>query len=228
MKQRYDLEVSIHYMMAVCGGIFGAYALFGRMAVFGSAQTANLIELMGDIVGRNFGEAVLRAGALLIYGGSMVTATILAKKTKLPLKYTALILEAAVAVVLACIPESVNPIIALYPAFFMTAFQWCVFTGAKGYASSTIFSTNNVKQTFVSATEYFLSDDPEEKRKKAEKAKFFGGTLIAFHIGVAAEYALYQMLHLQSILIVAVPLTAAAVLLAAADGKIKSFCMDLT
>ena len=110
----------------------------------------------------------------------------------------------------------------------MTAFQWCVFTGAKGYASSTIFSTNNVKQTFVSATEYFLSDDPEEKRKKAEKAKFFGGTLIAFHIGVAAEYALYQMLHLQSILIVAVPLTAAAVLLAAADGKIKSFCMDLT
>lgn len=228
MKTQYDLAVPIHYMMAVCGGIFGAYAIFGRMAVFGSAQTANLIELMGNIVGKNFGEALLRVGALLIYGGSMVTATVLAKKTKLPLKYTALILEAAAATALACIPASVNPIIALYPAFFITAFQWCVFTGAKGYVSSTIFSTNNVKQTFISATEYFLSNDPEEKQKKADKAKFFGGTLAAFHAGVAAEYAVYHVLHLQSILIVAVPLAVSAFLLAAADGKIKAFCADLT
>ena len=91
------------------------------------------------------------------------------------------------------------------------------------------FQQISVKQTFVSRQQnIFCPTTRRKKEKKAEKAKFFGGTLIAFHIGVAAEYALYQMLHLQSILIVAVPLTAAAVLLAAADGKIKSFCMDLT
>ena len=82
----------------------------------------------------------------------------------------------------------------------------------------------------------FCPTTRRKKEKKAEKAKFFGGTLIAFHIGVAAEYALYQMLNLQSILIVAVPLTAAAVLLAAADGKNQvilhgfniTFLLDLT
>ena len=67
MKWNNRSEVWMHFIMAVCGGFFGGYAIFGRMAVFGSAQTANLIELVGDILGKNTAEAALRLGALVLY-----------------------------------------------------------------------------------------------------------------------------------------------------------------
>ena len=40
MEWNNSSEVRTHFIMAVCGGFFGGYAIFGRMAVFGSAQTA--------------------------------------------------------------------------------------------------------------------------------------------------------------------------------------------
>src|SRR5699024_11733141 len=58
------------------------------------------------------------------------------------------------------------------------AFQWCIFKGAMGYTSSTIFSTNNIKQTVVSLTEYFLIQDTTIKQEKLKKGCFFGGTLL--------------------------------------------------
>ena len=45
MKNDYH-DVIIHYLMAIVGGFFGGYAIFTRMNVFGSAQTANLIDLV--------------------------------------------------------------------------------------------------------------------------------------------------------------------------------------
>ena len=57
-------EVWAHFIMAVCGGFFGGYAIFGRMAVFGSAQTASLIGLVGDSLGGNLADDSLGLGAL--------------------------------------------------------------------------------------------------------------------------------------------------------------------
>lgn len=220
MKEKNNLDTYVHYMMAVCGGCFGGYALFGRMAVFGSAQTANLIELVADILGRNMQEVIIRIGAVLIYGAAMVLSVILSKKFSFSLKYPAVFMEMAAVIFLIFLPENMNPVIALYPVFFITAFQWCVFTGARGYVSSTIFSTNNMKQTVVCTAEYFLSDNEEERRQKADKAKFFGGTLLSFHAGVAFEYIAYQSLGLFGIIIVIVPLVAVTVLLAVSDEKV--------
>lgn len=45
MQNNQKLAVAIHFTMAFCGGLLGAYALFSRQLVFGSAQTANLMEL---------------------------------------------------------------------------------------------------------------------------------------------------------------------------------------
>ena len=86
-----------HFVMAVCGGLFGGYAIFGLMAVFGSAQTANLIEMVGDILGRNLADASLRLGALLIYAAAIVLFAVLRKKTPLNLKYLATAVDAAAA-----------------------------------------------------------------------------------------------------------------------------------
>lgn len=200
MERRKKYEVRMHFIMAVCGGFFGGYAIFGRMAVFGSAQTANLIELMGDILGGNAGEALLRILALVIYVGAMIIFSILAKKTAVNLRYLAILLEMLTAALIGFFPKEMNPIVALYPVFFATSFQWCVFKGADGYACSTIFSTNNVKQTVLSFTDYFLTEKKKEKEREQDlkKGKFFGGTLLCFHAGVAIAYIALQLFGLRS------------------------------
>ena len=180
-------DVRAHFIMAVCGGFFGGYAIFGRMKVFGSAMTANLIELVGDLLGRDAREIALRGGALVLYAGAMVLFAVLSEKTEWNLKRLVFLFEFLAIAALAFMPGNMDPILALYPVFFVTSFQWCVFKGADGYACSTIFSTNNVKQTVLSFSEYFLTekDRHDERNEKLKKGKFFGGTLLCFHFGVA-------------------------------------------
>lgn len=189
MKER-NFDVIIHYMMAVFGGFIGVYGIVNRLDVFGSAQTGNLISLMGDLIGKNMGDVCIRVGAFLIYIASIVLATILERKIVWNLKYAAIAMDVVGIILLGFFPVNMDPVIALYPIFFLSAFQWCVFKGAKGYVSSTIFSTNNLKQTFSAWTEYYLIDksQKEERKEKTTKAKFFGGTVISFYIGVLLGY----------------------------------------
>ena len=58
MERANEFELPVHFIMAVFGGFVGAYAILARMKVFGSAQTANLIELVCSVLGRNPEEAV--------------------------------------------------------------------------------------------------------------------------------------------------------------------------
>lgn len=206
--------VQIHHMMALCGGFFGVYAVINRMGVFGSAQTSNLIELVCDFLGRDPMEISLRVLALVFYGAAMVLYVALEKKTSWNLEYTAIAIDLAVAAVMGLIPAEVNPFVALYPVFFATAFQWCTFTGAKGYVSATIFSTNNLKQTVTSFADYLLSGKEEAGReKKLEKALFYGGTLLYFHVGVAAGYGASLLWGTRSIWLCALPLLGTAALI---------------
>ena len=39
--------------------------------------------------------------------------------------------------------DGLDPVVALYPVFFAMSIQWSSFAGARGFYSSTIFSTNN-------------------------------------------------------------------------------------
>lgn len=217
-------EVPLHYTMAVFGGFIGAYALLSRMQIFGSAQTANLIELICDILGKNPGEILIRIGALAVYVSAMALSVVLAKNINWNLKYISIGLDAAAVILLGFLPENMDPVEALYPVFFITAFQWCVFKGAKGYVSSTIFSTNNLKQTVLSFTEYLLlKENDEVRKKKAEKAAFFGGTLFCFHAGVGVGYLLWLIYGIHSIWFGSIPLFAGVIILTIGDMKSKVY-----
>ena len=214
MKDK-KFDVHVHHIMAICGGFLGTYAILARFSIFGSAQTANLIEVCKALLGKNFIEVLIRLGALGIYITSIVIATIVEKKMKGNVKIVTLILECAVIFVLGFFPENMNPMIALYPIFFITAFQWCIFKGAKGYVSATIFSTNNVKQTVVSLVEYCMleREKEEERSEKWEKAKFFGGSLLGFHLGVCIGYVCYQFFGIHSIWCCMIPMVGNMILL---------------
>ena len=206
-ENRKNFDVSIHYMVALCGGFFGVYAVTSRMGNFGQAQTTNLIEMVCSILGRNPAEGMLRVIAALLFMGGMIFATVLEKRTKRDLRYAAILLDLMAAAIIGFFPLSMNPIIALYPIFFAAAFQWCIFKGAKGYVSATVFCSNNLKQTTVSIVEYLLmsKDDPERK-EKLQKAKFYGSTFFSFYIGVTAGYLLWILCGVHSIWFVALPL----------------------
>ena len=129
MDKKDKFEVKTHFLMAICGGFLGGYAIFSRMAVFGSAQTANLIELVHSVLGNDILEMCLRLGALLIYVGAIIIAVYLEKRSKINLKYLCSALELLAVLIVGMIPATVDPLLSLYPIFFVTAFQWCVFKG---------------------------------------------------------------------------------------------------
>ena len=59
------------------------------------------------------------------------------------------------------------------------AFQWGVYSSANGYNSATIFSSNNFKQAMLGWTQYFLTKDPEFKKKGI----LYTNTVLSFFIG---------------------------------------------
>ena len=43
------LDLWMHCLMAIVGGFMGAYAIFNRFDIFGSAVTGNLIHMVMDL-----------------------------------------------------------------------------------------------------------------------------------------------------------------------------------
>lgn len=207
-------DVTIHHFMAFCGGLMGVYSIAGRMGVFAAAETTNLIEIVCDIMGKDNLQFMYRVIALLIYSMAIALHTIMKRKTRLDLRLLSLGFDALAVVALSLIPVDIDPFVALYPLFFASAFQWCSFDGAKGYTCSTIFSTNNLRQTVSAIVDWMiLPGDDERKYKSREKAGFFGGTMISFYMGVAIGYIAYKGLGNISVLLSMLPLIAVFLIL---------------
>lgn len=211
----------IHFLMAFCGGFFGSDAVFNRMSVFGNAQTANLIELIGAVLGHDFPDALLRLGAFLVFVSALVLSVPLERQLHRKAKYLTLAVEAAIATAISFFPEDMNPIAAVYPIFFSAALQWSIFPGAEDFVAANVFSTNNIKQTFTSLTEYVLErkSNPERAREKLKKAICFGGTLLSFHCGVISGFLGSRWLGIKSSLLCLIPLMIVWGLLRREDRK---------
>ncbi|MDN6113319.1 MAG: DUF1275 domain-containing protein [Tetragenococcus halophilus] len=221
------LDVYIHYIIALCGGFFGMYAITSRMGNFGQAQTANLIEIVRNILGKNMSEGALRIVAALLFMGGIISATIMERKTKIDLRYFSISFDLIAAILIGFFPLSMNPVVALYPVFFATAFQWCIFKGAKGYPSATVFCTNNLKQATISIIDYFLMpQDNPERRGKIEKAKLYGGTCVNFYLGVLISYLLWYFFGVHSIWFITFPLLINFVLVVL-DSKRHAFYLNV-
>ena len=174
-------ETRAHHAMAAVGGFFGLYALLTRGGTFGSSETSNLIYLVVSGLDGSWGAALVRLGGTVSYIAGIVLAVLWRRRGRMRrLRFGAILLDLAACLALAWIPPETDPILALYPMFFVTAVQWVAFTQADGFSCATIFSTNNLRQCFAGLAEYLHS------RQEAQRKRFFfyGGTLICFHLGV--------------------------------------------
>lgn len=195
----------LHHNMALIGGISAIYALMVRDGNFGAAQTTNLIELVLDFTAQDIPEFLVRVLILLIYVVSLVTAYLISLRFPRCKYQICLFVESICGLLAGLIPAEANPLLALCPIFVLSAFQWQIFTEARNYNSSTLFSTNNLKQLFLSWTNYWMNGEQEQKRK----ALFFTRTLISFHTGILAGLFAVRLWDSRGIWLALLPMTSA-------------------
>lgn len=180
-----DLETRRrHYAAAMVGGFFGGFAVLMHHNLVASAQTSNLINLVKSILGRDILQTLLHLASLALYMLALALTLIIPRYTKWSLHWCSFVITGFTTIIISLIPPSIDDFVALYPIFFAMAFQWNSYPGADGYACSSIFSTNNVRQFTTSFVEFLL----DKEHKHLHKTSFYGGTLLAFHAGVAISY----------------------------------------
>ena len=183
-------EAHIHYIVAFIGGFLGIFPIVNSVHLLGSAQTSNLIDIVLAVLRGDWSSLVWHLLGMFLYCIPVFLVTFLPKHSRLNVKILAMAVDALCALVMWRFPIERNlPLtVYLYPTFFAMAFQWCAFKGAYGFTSSTIFSTNNLRQFVSSLTEVFCNGD----KSFSLKAKIFGLTLLAFHLGVAVSGILWN------------------------------------
>ena len=199
------IDLYRHLSFCAVGGFFGCYAVLIHSGVMGNAQTVNLIELLLDALRGDLHAVLLHLGALVLYVLGTMLTVLLPHWWGWDMHYVSPVITAAAAVTVAFLPETLNVVVALYPIFFAMSIQWSSFGGARGFYSSTIFSTNNYRQTIQGVTRYCIT----KRREELEQAKFFGLTLCSFHLGVALSYPAHLRLGVRSAWL-CMPLLAAA------------------
>lgn len=174
-----ELDMILHWNLTLVGGFLGTYAILLHAGNFGSAQTGNVMEMAAALTGKNFAEVGIRFLAFLIFGSAIVISYLLTNFTKLDMRKLVLWVDAAGLTVTAMMPEGMSAVVSLYPIFFCSAFQWGSYSGASGYNSASIFTTNNFKQSLLAWTQFVLTKDPEFRRKGI----MYTMTVLSFFVG---------------------------------------------
>lgn len=198
--KRFTLEQKIFYTMSFIGGGIGGFALL-RTGVLGSAQTSNLAEMTLNLLGGDFYHVSLRIVAMLLYGLGVALTRIIPKRTHMNIKTVSAVLNVPCLLIMGLLPQSVNGVIALWPVFFMAALQWNSFPGGRGFVSSCVFSTNNYRQVVIGLTDYALT----REQKSLDRAFFFTGTLLSFHLGVTLAWLAIRFYGFRGILVFILP-----------------------
>lgn len=194
--------------MAIVGGFLAAYAILNRGGVLGNSQTMNLLSLLFSVIGRNLIEFLIHLAAVIVYISGISLTVIIMRKTKIDIIIFSIVIDFIAVFLIGLIPSDINNVIALYPIFFAMAIQWTSFKSVDGYISSSIFSTNNLKQTAISITEYLIDKD----KSNSDRAVFFLTVLLSFHIGAAISYFSHELFGIKGAWVCFIPLLLAACL----------------
>ncbi|HAU86746.1 MAG TPA: hypothetical protein DCW90_15015 [Lachnospiraceae bacterium] len=169
-----------------------------------------------NIIGRDAWQVMIRIGAMLLYMLATMCTVLIPKYTKWNLRVISVLVDMIAVGILALLPEEMDNIVALYPVFFAMAFQWNTFANLCEYVSSTIFSTNNVRQMTISFTKYIC----DRKEEDAKRGRFFAGVLLFYHIGVAISYFAWKTMKMRGVLIGIIPMISALGLISYEAGWI--------
>ena len=195
-------QLRLHHAVSVIGGFWGGYTIFNHSDIFGNAQTGNLIHLVLDAFSGKLGSIGYMALMFFVYAAGNAFYAVMRKKQRLSMKIISFIVSAAAITIVGVLSLTGQHYLAVLPIAFAAPVQWNAFKTAGGHSSSTIFSSNNVRQAVMLLTDYALERD----KRQLLGARFYWATLLFFHIGVAASCLLSLPFGVHSIWFCFVPL----------------------
>lgn len=191
MKDNFRPDFYRHLAFAAVGGFFGAYAILCRCGMLASAQTMNLLHLTIAALQGDVKALLLYFGAFVLYVVGMACTVLVPHYLHIDIRRAVPFVDIAAALVLTVMSPDINVILGLYPIFFAMSLQWCAFSGANGYVSATIFSTNNTKQATLALSEYITDGD----KRHFGKMWFYVFTLLVFHVGAAVSFFAVKLMN---------------------------------
>ena len=215
------IDLYRHLAFSAVGGFFGCHAVLVHGGIMGNAQTVNLLELLLDALRGDAYATALHLGALALYVLGTMLTVLLPHWWGWDMHRVSPLVTAAAAVTVAFLPETLNPVAALYPVFFAMSIQWSSFAGARGFYSSTIFSTNNTKQTSLALANYLCDKD----RAHLRKLWFYFFTLLSFHTGAATAFFAVKWWYIRGALAV-LPFIAWAYFLAVCERRHEALAAE--
>ncbi len=210
-------EFYLHSLMCMIGGFLGGYAILNMSGNLASAQTSNMIYIILSFLGQDLWQFIIRVFGLLLYFAGIEIYVYITHRTKINVQRYGICVISAGCILLAVMPQVSDPVANLLPLFFILSTQWSIFHGAKGYNSSTIFSTNNFRQAALALGEYICTKEESHR----EKAKFFGNSLLWYHLGVAFSFFACRLFNVHASLFVLIP-TAVSLLITYKKTKFVS------
>ena len=181
MKKIIRWQMLVHFAASMIGGFWGGYTIFNHMDIFANAQTGNLIKMVLEMCQGDLTFVGFMFVSFLIYCGGNVFYVLVRRRANISMKIVSLICSCVAVIIIGAVPFIRNSVFACYPIVFVAPIQWNAFKIAGGNSSSTIFSSNNVRQAAILTTNFALTKD----RKTGGRAAFYWLTLLSFHIGVA-------------------------------------------
>lgn len=222
MNEKASRQKLLHYAVSTIGGFMGGYAIFNHCDFFGNAQTANLIHIVCKIFSADFSALAFLVLALITYILGNVFYVLAEKFIKHDLRLISLVMTSCAVVVIGLFPNIANHYIAVLPILFVMPIQWNAYRTAAGYASATIFSSNNLRIAVMSLTRYIIDKD----KKQGEQAGFYWLTLLSFHSGVALACVASVFLGTMSVWFCFVPIAlSSAAYLWLKERQVKRFAV---
>ena len=222
MNEKASRQKLLHYAVSTIGGFMGGYAIFNHCDFFGNAQTANLIHIVCKIFSADFSALAFLVLALATYISGNVFYVLAEKFIRHDLRLISLVMTSCAVVVIGLFPNIANHYIAVLPILFVMPIQWNAYRTAGGYASATIFSSNNLRIAVMSLTRYIIDRD----KKQGEQARFYWLTLLSFHSGVALACVASVFLGTTSVWFCFVPIAlASAAYLWLKERQVKRFAV---
>ena len=141
-------------LLAVGGGVAGAYGSVYCGHVFANALTGNLVSLAAELYAGQWAGVLARLGGvglfLLGVALSVVLAVRMAGGDPGVWQRRCLLVEAGCFALQALLPyralTALSPALYLWPVFFASGLQYNTFTALHGVPISTLFCTNNLRQ----------------------------------------------------------------------------------
>lgn len=222
MNEKASRQKLLHYAVSTVGGFLGGYAIFNHCDFFGNAQTANLIHIVCKIFSADFSALSFLILALMTYISGNVFCVLAEKFIRHDLRVISLIMTSCAVVIIGLFPNIANHYIAVLPILFVMPIQWNAYRTAAGYASATIFSSNNLRIAVMSLTRYIIDRD----KKQGEQARFYWLTLLSFHSGVALACVASVFLGTMSVWFCFVPIAlSSAAYLWLKERQVKRFAV---